>query len=178
VGAERLTLRAALVILALLAAGCRGDASSTPDSSSGDAATVDWVNDGDTLTLSGGARVRLVQIDAPELRTDCYGKNAHRALIALTPKGTRVTLVTDPALDARDRFGRLLRYVYNGATNINVELVRRGAASPYYFRGERGGHADALDEAVESARDRGAGFWGSCPGAKLNPGLGSVTGPA
>jgi micrococcal nuclease len=179
VGAERLSIRAALaVLLALAAAGCRADTSDPPDPSTGDAATVAWVNDGDTLTLAGGAKVRLVQIDAPELQSDCYGRAALRALIDLTPKGTRVTVVADPELDERDVHGRLLRYVYRDGTNVNVELVRRGAASPYYFRKERGEHADELDAAVDAARDERAGYWRACPSAELDTGIGSVTGPA
>jgi endonuclease YncB( thermonuclease family) len=71
-----------------------------------------------------------------------------------------------------------LRYVRVGDVNVNVELVRRGAASPYYFRGQRGGYADELDDAVDDARDRRAGYWGACPAATLNVGLGSITGPA
>ena len=178
-GTERLTIRAALaVLLALAAAGCRGDTSEPADPSTGDAATVEWVNDGDTLTLAGGAKVRLVQIDAPELQSDCYGRAALRALIDLTPKGTHVTLVADPELDERDVHGRLLRYVYRDGKNVNVELVRRGAASPYYFRKERGDFAEELDDAVEDARDRRAGYWGACPGADLDTGRGSITGPA
>jgi micrococcal nuclease len=179
VGSERLTIRAALaVLLGLALTGCRGDTSEPADPSTGDAATVEWVNDGDTLTLSGGAKVRLVQIDAPELQSDCYGRAALRALIDLAPKGTRVTLVADPELDDRDVHGRLLRYVYRDGMNVNVELVRRGAASPYYFREERGGFAEELDDAVEDARDRRAGYWGACPGADLDTGRGSITGPA
>jgi endonuclease YncB( thermonuclease family) len=179
VGPERLTVRALVVALLLVAAGC--DDGATPPAPGGDEseqATVAWVNDGDTLTLTGGAKVRLVQIDAPELQTDCYGRAALRALRGLTPKGTRVTLVRDPDLDARDRYGRLLRYVYRGQRNVNVELVRRGAASPYYFRKKRGEHADQLDAAVQEAREERAGYWGSCAAAELNTGLGSVTGPA
>jgi len=117
-----------------------------------------------------------VQIDAPELSTDCYGRDALRALVALAPKGSRVTLVRDPELDERDRHGRLLRYVYRGRQNVNVELVRRGAASPYYFRSERGGLAGELDAAVAAAREGRAGYWSACPGAELNPGLGAITG--
>jgi micrococcal nuclease len=179
VGSERLTIRAALaVLLGLALAGCRGDTSEPADPSTGDAATVEWVNDGDTLTLSGGAKVRLVQIDAPELQSDCYGRAALRALIDLAPKGTHVTLLADPELDERDVHGRLLRYVYHDGMNVNVELVRRGAASPYYFRKERGGFAGELDDAVADARDRRAGYWGACPGADLDTGRGSITGPA
>ncbi|HEX5582422.1 thermonuclease family protein [Gaiella sp.] len=136
------------------------------------------VNDGDTLTLTSGAKVRLVQIDAPELTTDCYGRAAREALAELTPEGTRVGLVTDPALDEHDRYGRLLRYVLVGETDVNVVLVRRGAASPYFFRNERGEHADELLDAVEAARDERRGFWDACPDARLNPGLGSLTGKA
>jgi micrococcal nuclease len=149
------------------------------------------INDGDTLTLRGGVKVRLVQVDAPELTTDCYGRAARRALAALVPEGTRVRLVRDPALDDTDRYGRLLRYVLVGDRDVNVELVRRGAASPYFFRGDRGEHAaelldavasargehaDELLDAVDAARDERAGYWGACPAATLNTGLGSITG--
>lgn len=166
-------------MVAALTAGCRPDGAPGPvDPGTGERATVEWVNDGDTLTLVGGRKVRLVQVDAPELQTDCYGRAALRTLIGLTPKGTRVMLVDDPELDDRDRHGRLLRYVFVGDRNVNVELVQRGAASPYYFRKERGRHADQLDDAVDDARDRRVGYWGACPRAELNTGVGSVTGPA
>jgi endonuclease YncB( thermonuclease family) len=175
VGAGRLI---PFLLGAAVAAGCQGDGDSADAVPSGDEAVVEWVNDGDTLTLTGGAQVRLVQIDAPELTTDCYGRPALSALIDLAPKGTRVTLTRDPELDDRDQHGRLLRYVLVGDRNVNIELVERGAASPYYFRNERGRYADELDAAVEDARDSGTGYWGACPDAELNTGIGSDTGPA
>jgi micrococcal nuclease len=121
--------------------------------------------------------VRLLQIDAPELHGDCFGKGALSALRELTPKGTRVTLVRDPGLDQTDRYGRLLRYVLANGTNVNVALVRGGAASPYFFRNERGRYADELLAAVKKARADKLGYWGACPKAQLNTGLGSITGP-
>ena len=136
------------------------------------------VNDGDTLTLRSGAKIRLVQIDAPELISDCHGRAWGRALAALTPGGTRVRLVRDPSLDARDEHGRLLRYVIADRRNVNIELVRRGAASPYFFRGRRGRHAAALLRAVAAARKYRRGYWRACPGARLDTRIGSVTGPA
>ena len=57
-----------------------------------------YVNDGDTLRLRDGRKVRLLQIDAPELRGDCYAKAALAALRQLAPNGTRVTLELDPRL--------------------------------------------------------------------------------
>jgi micrococcal nuclease len=174
VGAERLI---PLALVALLAAGCQGSKDEDATTTTGGASSVvGWVNDGDTLTLTNGAKVRLVQIDAPELETDCYGRAALKALVALAPKGTRVTLTSDPRLDDRDRYGRLLRYVFARGVNVNVALVREGAASPYFFRNERGRYARALLDAVGEARDSRRGYWGACPAAKLNTALGSVTG--
>ena len=179
-GADRLSPRSAalLAVVAQLAAGCREDGPSPQALQAGEQATVAWVNDGDTLTLVGGAKVRLLQVDAPELTSDCYGRAALRALIELVPKGTRIRLVRDADLDERDRHGRLLRYVYVGERNVNLELVRRGAASPSYFRNARGRLAGELDDAVAEARAAGEGYWGACPRAELNTGVGSVTGPA
>jgi endonuclease YncB( thermonuclease family) len=136
------------------------------------------VNDGDTLRTTSGRRIRLVQVDAPELHTDCYGKAALATLRRLTPPGTAVTLVRDPDLDATDRYGRLLRYVVVGGRNVNLALVREGAASPYFFRGGRGRYARDLLAAADEARAAHRGFWGACPQAKLDTGVGSITGPA
>src|SRR5207244_2508697 len=108
-------------------------------------ATVGSVSDGDTLTLRDGRRIRLVQIDTPELGSgECYSRAAWKALLALVPVGSRVTLEADPALDSIDRYGRLLRYVKRGSLNVNLELVRRGAATPYFYRGGRGKYASVL----------------------------------
>ena len=57
--------------------------------------------------------------------------------------------------------------------------MREGAASPYFFRKERGRYAEALLDAVDEARARSAGATGApARRAELNTGLGSVTGPA
>ena len=172
-GARRLI---PLAVVAAVATSCQDNSTETPPEQ--ETVIVDRVNDGDTLTLRNGPKVRLVQIDAPELFGECYGRAASAALGRLAPRGARVTLVRDPNLDDRDQHGRLLRYVLVGETNVNVELVRRGAASPYFFRNDRGRHADELLDAVEDARDARRGYWGVCPQAKLNTGIGAVTGPA
>jgi endonuclease YncB( thermonuclease family) len=172
---------AAAILLVLAAAGCGdGAGTSTEPSAPGPSedGVVAYVNDGDTLRLRDGRRVRLLQIDAPELRGDCYGKAALATLRRLAPEGTRVTLARDPGLDARDRYGRLLRYVFASGRNLNLELVRQGAASPYFYRKERGRYAEALLDAVDEAHREQRGYWRACPSAKLNTGIGSVTGPA
>lgn len=165
-------------VVAAAAFGAGGCVDTLDPSSDSSNAVVEWVIDGDTLRLEGGDEVRLLQIDAPETREDCFGRRATRALIDLTPKGSRVVLETDPDLDRVDKHGRPLRYVFVGSTNVNVELVRQGAATPYFFRNDRGRYAEELLDALDEARDDGRGLWGACPRAQLNTGLGSVTGPA
>jgi micrococcal nuclease len=119
--------------------------------------------DGDTLELADGDRVRLLQIDTPEVgEGECYAESAKRELVSLAPKGTRVQLEADPGLDREDRYGRLLRYVQTDGMNVNVELVRRGAAAPYFHSGERGVYASDLLAAVEDARRARRGMWGAC----------------
>ena len=52
---------------------------------------------------------------------------------------------------------------------MNVELVRRGAAAPYFYRGERGRYASALMSAALTAKAAKRGLWKACPGTKLDP---------
>lgn len=146
---------AAFVAAAGVAAcGARGAASQR-------SATVGYVVDGDTLRLRDGAYVRLVQIDAPEVGQECYAAAATRELARLVPRGSHIVLEADPALDRVDRYGRLLRYVVTNV-NVNLELVRRGAATPYFYDGDRGRYARRLLAAAATARREHRGMWGAC----------------
>ena len=168
------------------AAGAAGSTGTTAavtsagaSAAAGGRAVVAAVVDGDTLRLRDGREVRLVQIDAPERDDEeCYADRATAALRLLAPPGTRVRLEPDSGLDRVDAYGRLLRYVHVGARVVNVALVRRGAATPWFFRGERGIHAAALMRAARAARAAGRGLWGACPGTRLDPGGPADTGPA
>jgi micrococcal nuclease len=133
-------------------------------------ARVVWIADGDTLTLRGGRRVRLVQIDAPEQDGgECYSGRAETVLRELVRIGSLVVVETDPHLDSHDEYGRTLGYVFRGTMNVNLELVRLGAASARFYHGERGRYADELLAAAREARASGAGLWGACPGTPLDP---------
>ena len=128
---------------------------------------VAYVVDGDTLRLTTGAYVRLVQIDAPETYTahECFGERATRALRHLLPPGTRIRLVADPRLDQVDRYGRLLRYVVRerDGLDVNIRLVHDGDAAPYFYRGDRGRYAALLQRLALRARAAHRGLWGACP---------------
>ncbi len=168
--------RLGLLVGTALAALALATALAAPAQTS-ETGVVDRVVDGDTLVLVGGARVRLVQIDAPEVGSgECYSRAATRALARLAPPGERVRLEADPALDRVDRYGRLLRYVFAGPTNVNLALVARGDATVWFYRGERGRYAARLLAAASTARARRLGLWGACR-AVWDPEAPAQTGP-
>ena len=132
--------------------------------------TVASITDGDTIKLGDGRSVRLLQIDTPELRgSECYAKEAQVALANLLNQRGALRLTTDPNLDRVDAYGRLLRYVFKGRMNLNLEMVKIGAATPYFYKRELGRYSDELLKAAQSAQERKVGLWGACPGTKLNP---------
>ncbi|MFM8961072.1 MAG: thermonuclease family protein, partial [Actinomycetota bacterium] len=128
------------------------------------------ITDGDTVKLADGRSVRLLQIDTPELKgNECYAKDAQVALAKLlNTKGT-LRLTTDPNLDKVDAYGRILRYIFKGKVNINLELVKLGAATPYFYKRALGRYSTELLKAAESARENKLGLWSACPGTKLDP---------
>jgi endonuclease YncB( thermonuclease family) len=134
---------------------------------------IDHVVDGDTVALRNGQRVRLVQIDTPEVffGAECYGRAASRATKRLLQFGSRVRLFPEPATDRVDQYGRLLRYVVriDGTVNVNIRLVAIGAAAPYFYRGRRGRYANRLEFLAKRARARKLGLWKACPRTPYDP---------
>ena len=78
--------------------------------------------------------------------------------------GERVRLVRD--VDKRDRFGRLLAYVYRERDGlfVNAELVRGGYATVATFP-PNVAHEDEFRRLARRARLSGRGLWGKCGGA-------------
>jgi endonuclease YncB( thermonuclease family) len=141
-------------------------------------ARIDYVIDGDTIVLTSRAHVRLVQIDAPEVQErECYGVQSRAFLRRLLPPGTTVRIEADPRLDQVDRYGRLLRYVFRGTTNINLELVRQGEATVWFYRHDRGRYAGQLYMSSLAARAAHRGLWGACPRTPFDPYHAADTGP-
>jgi hypothetical protein len=82
--------------------------------------------------------------------------------------GKKVRFAYDKGLDKLDRYGRKLGYLYVGKTNINVKMIRIGAAAPYFYGGSKGKYAQKMLDAVEAARKAQRGLWGKCAGTKFN----------
>lgn len=132
-------------------------------------ATVLEVIDGDTLEVriaGAQARVRLVGVDAPEVREPamCFGYDAAGYLRRLIMEAEgKVWLEKD--VSEEDRFGRLLRYVWLDTGSkmalINADLARSGyvrvEASPPDVK-----YQDLLFSAEHKARGSRLGLWGVC----------------
>lgn len=126
------------------------------------------VTDGDTIHVryqGTDQRVRLIGVDTPEVpwyggRGACYGVEA--GLYARGRLGGRsVRLAFDVQL--RDRYGRLLAYVYLGGELFNLTLVRLGYARADPIPPDTR-LAGAFDAAERAARAAGRGLWSACPG--------------
>jgi len=168
--------RLALVAAATLAVVAGGAVSADRPAGT---VTVARIVDGDTLDLADGRRIRLVQIDTPELGTgECYSRKAAGVLAELVPRGARIVLEADPRLDATDRYGRLLRYVHRGGLNVNLELVRRGAATVWFYESARGKYAGSLLRAAREAQGARRGLWAACPRTPFDPLRQAITSPA
>jgi len=159
-----LFLASVLIAITLVAAPLSGA------TAAGESGVVSSVYDGDTLSLSDGRRVRLLQIDTPELGSgECYSRASRKVLVQIVPIGSRVRLEADADLDKVDRYGRLLRYVHRGPLNANVILVTAGAAAPYFYGGEAGKYALKLLSEAQKAKAAKRGLWGACRRTILNP---------
>jgi len=128
------------------------------------------IYDGDTVTMADGMKIRLLQIDAPELAEgECFAQESKAALVNLLAKKGTVTLKADPASASYDRYGRALRYIFVGKINVNLEMVKIGAAAPYFYQGEKGIYSAAMLKAAQDAKFYKVGLWKDCPGTQLVP---------
>ena len=110
------------------------------------------IADGDTLTLLVGreqVRIRLAQIDAPELNQP-YGKKSKAALSALAFQKQAHVKVVDI-----DRYGRSVGEVFVDGVHVNRGMVREGHAWAY----TKYSHSTEIIELEDQARTARKGLW-------------------
>jgi len=141
---------------------------------------VKRVVDGDTFELSNGEKVRLLGIDTPEkfeskkLEKDAEVTKQDKKTIKKLGKlasdyvkdfveGKKVYLEREPNYDDKDRYGRLLRWIYlEDGTFVNGKIVRDGYAQVYEkFTVSK---LDELRKYQKEARENNRGLWGPVEG--------------
>jgi micrococcal nuclease len=125
------------------------------------------VIDGDTIKVDIGGKienVRLIGIDTPEIanphssREDYFGPEAAQYAKQLL-ENQSVYLIPDPMESNRDKYNRLLRYVFlEDGTLINAKLIKEGFAFNYMY--EPFQFMKQFDYLEKQAKENRLGLWG------------------
>lgn len=123
--------------------------------------------DGDTVTVNMNGvveTVRFIGIDTPETHKEntpvqCGGPEASAYTRQRIGQG-KIRLVADRLTTNRDRYDRLLRYIYlEDGADLNYELVKKGYAFAYAFPFA---NTQKYAKAMEHARKAKLGLWSNC----------------
>ncbi len=164
-----------ILILGILLFGCTGEVTSSPEASLSPKGSITDNNrslvqyevirviDGDTVELKNGERLRYNDIDTPETvhpskPIECYGPEASKKNKELVEGETILVELGNPE---KDRYGRLLGYVYIDDLFVNAELVRGGYAEVNSY-GNPGSKIVELINIERDAKLKSTGLWSSC----------------
>ncbi|MBI2614058.1 MAG: thermonuclease family protein [Candidatus Levybacteria bacterium] len=129
-------------------------------------AKVRRVIDGDTIEVLLNNKkdaVRLIGIDAPETddprkTVECFGREASdKAKEVLN--GKTITLESDPTQGDRDKYHRLLRYVFLNDLNFNKFMISEGYAHEYTYKSNPYKYMEEFINAEKEARKNKKGLW-------------------
>jgi len=136
---------------------------------------VTRVIDGDTIELKSRERVRLIGIDTPETylgpkleRDSERTKRDYKTIIAMGKRATaftkklvdRKTVRLEFDIEKKDRYGRLLAYVYlPDGRMLNAEIVKEGFAQVYTFQ-PNVKYVELFKKLQKEAREDKKGLWG------------------
>ena len=165
-----------ILILGILLFGCTGEVTSSPEASLSPKGSITGNNrsnlvqyevirviDGDTVELKNGERLRYNDIDTPETAhpskpIECYGPEASKKNKELVEGETILVELGNPE---KDKYGRLLGYVYINDLFVNAELVRGGYAEVNSY-GNPGSKIAELINIERDAKLKSTGLWSSC----------------
>lgn len=154
------------LVAIVLNAGCADQPTSSPDVTPTSSAPVTDVVDGDTIRvlLDGRTeRVRLIGVDAPEVDhpdqpAECFGEES-ALFTRRSLEGGRIHIEFD--VDRRDRFDRLLAYVFLDGELFNATLVSGGFAIERAYPPNLARQEELRRAETEARRNR-RGLWGAC----------------
>lgn len=142
--------------------------SQTDDESKKEFFNVVKVVDGDTMDVSINGqteRLRLIGIDTPETvdprkPVQCFGREASDKAKSLL-SSARVAIEQDASQGERDKYGRLLVYVFlEDGTNFNRYMIAEGYAHEYTYRVPYK-YQTTFKAAQRAASDNEKGLWAS-----------------
>lgn len=131
--------------------------------------TVTRVIDGDTIEIEGGRKVRYIGIDTPEILYDKNGRKTGEECFAQEAteenkklvEGKMVRLEKDSS--EKDRYGRLLRYVYVDSNFfVNESLIKNGYARLMMIKPDTKHYLEFKTD-QENAKANNLGLWKACP---------------
>jgi micrococcal nuclease len=131
-----------------------------------DTYSVKKVIDGDTIEIEryGKAeKVRMIGIDTPETLdprkpVQCFGKEASDKSKDLL-SGGRVRLEFDPIVGEKDKYNRLLAYVWSDNELVNLKLIKEGYANEYTYRSQSYKYQNEFKNAQTVAKESSIGLW-------------------
>lgn len=132
----------------------------------GDLYRVTSITDGDTIKVDIGGRietVRFIGMDTPETKdprkpVQCFGQEASSKMQSFA-QSKYVRLEADASQGDRDKYGRLLRYVYlEDGRNIAYEMIKGGYAHEYTYKVPYK-YQEQFKAALAHARSVNAGLW-------------------
>lgn len=135
-------------------------------------AQVIEVIDGDTIVVYLNGRrekVRLIGIDTPEVGRPYYEKATQKTTELVLGKVVRL----EKDISERDKYGRLLRYVYAGSLFVNAELVKKGYAYTYTYPPDVK-YSDYFLKLQKEARGKEVGLWSPTSPASTKEGQENV----
>lgn len=125
------------------------------------------VTDGDTINVEIDGKsnaIRLIGIDTPETvdprkPVQCYGKEASDEAKELL-SGKSVSLEDDATQGDKDKYNRLLRYIYlEDGTSVNKYMISEGYAHEYTYQSNPYKYQAEYIEAQRLAREGKKGLW-------------------
>ena len=107
--------------------------------------------------------VRLIGIDAPEIvdprkNVECFGKEASDKAKEILD-GKTIKLESDPTQGDRDKYGRLLRYVFLDGINFNKLMISEGYVHEYTYENNPYEYMEEFKNAERKAREENKGLW-------------------
>ena len=137
------------------------------------------VADGDTIHINYNGKdekVRFIGLDTPEIKDprkpiQCFGREASTKMTELA-ENKKVRLEFDKTQSERDKYGRLLAFVY-GEDNKNLayEMIRQGYGNEYTYNSNPYKYQNEFKEAAHKAREENKGLWAenTCAGDATKP---------